>query len=190
MFLVVAGSVAVFGVAVNQNQRLSTLEQVAGFHNWTKANPTPIRLATSLDMLCRGVSAEERASYQKTAIHFDRYMTVYVNPVGEKAMVKGGIFPIGSIIVKEKRETKTGPIVLSTVMIKREKGYNPACGDWEFAALNADATKTDGDGKLESCMKCHKDQAKKDFVYRTYVRAREFGSSSGYDPGRHMFGGG
>ena len=190
LFLGGAVGIAVISIAVRQDKPPTTLELVKDYANWTKANVVPIRLSTSLDMLCRGISNDERKGYQKTAIHFDRYMTVYVNPTGEKAMQKGGVFPVGSIIVKEKRDSKTGPVVLSTVMIKREKGYNPACGDWQFAALNSDATKTDGDGKLDSCMKCHKDQSKKDFVYRTYVGAREFGSSSGYDPGKGLFGGG
>ena len=194
VLLVGSGGIAVVGfglsarhsdVAPGQKIPLGVLDAVHGYQNWAKANPKPVRLMTGLDVLCRGLTQDEVEKYQKISPHFQRYLTVYVNPIGQNAMMKGGTFPFGSVIVKEKREEGNrldgnGPVVLSTVMIKREKGYNPACGDWEFAAMNPKATKTDGEGKLESCMKCHQEVAKKDFVFRSYVGLSGFGGGSGY----------
>ena len=190
--LLLTGCVAVAAVGVSLAARKptpTTLELVKDYKTWKKANPEPVLLSTSLDLLCRGVMPEEHAYYETQNPHFDRTITVFVNPIGEKAMLKGGEFPAGSVIVKEKHSRTDGPVLMSTVMIKREKGYNPSCGDWEFAALDAAGTKTNGDGKLESCMKCHQDQAKQDFVYRTYVGAKQMWSPSGYRPSGYKWGG-
>ncbi len=189
-FLILAAlTAAVTGIALGtRKHEPTTLELVKDYTKWKKANPKPVLLSTSLDLLCRGVMPEEREYYQKENPHFDRYITVYVNPIGETAMMKGGEFPVGSIIVKEKQPGGSvllkpgGPMLLNTVMIKRAKGYNPACGDWQFAAIDGFTAKLNGDGKLESCMFCHKDQAKQDFVYRTYIGANERWSPSGFDP--------
>ena len=182
-------SIAVAGAAGYwKKSEPTTLELVNGYRSWKKANPKPVRLMTSFDLLCRGISQQELDEQRGKTPHFDRHITVYVNKIGETAMMKGGAFPVGSVIVKEKSnsatplETWDGRVVLSTVMVKREKGYNPTCGDWQFAAMNADATKTDGDGKLESCMKCHMELAKKDFVFRTYIGRMETWPASGYQP--------
>jgi hypothetical protein len=53
-------------------------------------------------------------------------------------------------------------------MIKREKGYNPECGDWEFFTLTADATKMTARGRLQSCMDCHVEYSESDFVTKKY----------------------
>jgi hypothetical protein len=187
--LVLCAAIAFAGIASGTQQKGPTaLDFVKGYKKWKKANPKPVRLMTSFDLLCRGISQKELSEQRGKTPHFDRHITVYVNTVGEKAMMKGGAFPVGSVIVKEKSnsaaplEAWDGRVVLSTVMIKREAGYNPACGDWQFAAINADATKTDGDGKLESCMKCHKEQAKKDYVFRTYINVKDTWPASGYQP--------
>jgi len=181
--ILAALSIVVAGVALGSKPSPPTiLEAVKGYSDWKKANASPVRLTTSFDLLCRGITPEEHQSHQKANPHFERFITVYVNKLGEQAMMKGGTFPVGSVVVKEKREKEKGPVVLSTVMIKREDGYNPTCGDWEFGALNADATKTDGEGKLESCMKCHAEQSKNDYTFKTYIGAKSWSSPSGYQP--------
>jgi hypothetical protein len=147
----------------------TVIESVRGFSNWKKANSAPVRLTTYLDGLCMPASPKRIDAAKAANPHLDRFIQVYVNPVGEKAMTKGGTFPVGSVIVKEKHNGDKGPALLSTVMIKREKGFNPTCGDWEFASLDASGQKITSQGKLEFCMKCHQDVPKKDFVFRSYV---------------------
>ena len=175
MVLAVAGSAVGFG-----KSEATTLESIKGFHGWKKANPTPVRLASKFDLLCAPASLAMVQAEQKKNPHFQRVITVYANKIGEKAMMMGGTFPVGSIIVKEKLDEHSMMPVLSTVMIKRKKGYNPKCGDWQFASTDAYATKVTADGKLESCMNCHKEQANKDFVFKTYVGAKGRVGASGY----------
>ncbi len=183
ILLVGCMAVAVGGVALaGRGHQPSTLDLVKGFHGWKKANPKPVRLASKFDLLCAPASMAMVQAEQKRNPHFQRVITVYVNKVGEKAMMKGGTFPVGSVIVKEKTDEGIGVPVLSTVMIKRERGYNPKCGDWQFAAIDAFTTKVTMDGRVKSCMFCHVDQPKKDFVFKTYIGAKGRDGASGYDP--------
>lgn len=80
-----------------------------------------------------------------------------------------GKFPEGSLILKEKLGREDGETQLFTGMWKREKGYFPDCGDWEFFTVNAGATKVVERGKLANCASCHEDYPKGDFVTKLYA---------------------
>jgi len=97
---------------------------------------------------------------------------VYVNDIARQAMLtrQRPSFPVGSVIVREKlrTETSTTPSLLS-VMIKREKGFSPGSGDWEFIVSDL------AEGQLQQrqlkidCMSCHGKQNEDDYVFRTYL---------------------
>ncbi len=101
-----------------------------------------------------------------------RYYRVYVNPRASTAMHRGGTFPTGSVIVKEKL-TKDGNafnVELLTVMEKGKAGSNPSAHDWDFYVAKADGTRTTTSGQVSNCVSCHQDRmAKDDMVFRTYV---------------------
>jgi hypothetical protein len=102
-----------------------------------------------------------------------KYVTVYVNDLGKKAMVaeKTPIFPVGSVIVKEKlTKPESKSPELMTVMVKREKDFNPDCGDWEFLVFNGDGKQVTARGKIESCANCHRTRPAigADYVFRNY----------------------
>lgn len=183
MIATVSMAVAGITVGIAKKAEPGVLDRVNGYQTWTKVNPKPVRLLVSTDILCIGAAPGLAEEFRKINPHFDRYVTVYVNKIGENAMMKGGTFPKDSVVVKEKHEGENGPVILSTVMIKREKGYNPACGDWEFAAIDAFASKTNGEGKLESCMRCHREQKSNDFLFKTYIGAKSYQTASGWDDG-------
>jgi hypothetical protein len=121
---------------------------------------------------------------------------VFVNDLGREAMFsrESMTFPIGSIIVLEKltslqktvedkpqqpfREGEVrlatsddffGPPKLLAVMVKRERGFNPKANDWEFLTVRGDAKTIVKRVKTSECQQCHSSQAKKDFVFRTYL---------------------
>ena len=81
-----------------------------------------------------------------------------------------GKFPEGSLIEKEKVGTEDGKTQLFTGMWKREKGYFPECGDWEFFTVDGAATKIVERGKLANCASCHEDFTKGDYVSKDYVK--------------------
>ncbi len=75
-------------------------------------------------------------------------------------------FPVGSIIVREKllKADDKEPELLA-VMIKRERGYNPAGGDWSFLTVDGAMTRVQDLQKKGSCLDCHKSQRDHDFVF-------------------------
>ena len=92
---------------------------------------------------------------------------VFVNELASKSIkTQSKPFPEGSIIVREK-PSKSGdkdPEVLA-VMIKRESGFNPDGGDWQFLLINGPRTKVKLNQKTGQCLDCHSTQAKTDYVY-------------------------
>jgi hypothetical protein len=54
-------------------------------------------------------------------------------------------------------------------MIKREKGYNPENGDWEYLVLDGSASTIKAQGKIEKCQICHIGSKNTDYVDRSYL---------------------
>jgi hypothetical protein len=144
---------------------------ISGYKSWVRVNPKPLKLPAALNVLCAAPAPAGRIDASNNP-HRQKYFTVYVNEVGQQAMTGQATpqFPQGSIIVKEKLpdENATAPELL-TVMIKREAGFNPQNGDWEYLVFNGTATKIEGRGKLESCQSCHAMNKATDYVFRSYL---------------------
>ena len=144
---------------------------IKGYREWTRVNPVPADLPSPIALLCIAPTVKQR-EMDAGDPHKDKFITVYVNELGTKAMMHemNPSFPKGSVIVKEKlpSQESTSPELL-TVMIKREKDYNPENGDWEYMALNGDGKEVRARGKLEKCQACHVMAKHKDFVHRNYL---------------------
>jgi cytochrome P460 len=139
---------------------------------WTKVNAAPYYISSQLDALCAGPTGMNYARERKYNPHAATFITVYINAIGRSAMFEkeSPLFPIGSVIVKHKIErTADHTTLLYTIMRKREKGYNPDVGDWEFNVVNADGTTVEASGKIENCQGCHVKKTTSDFVFRPYV---------------------
>ena len=93
-----------------------------------------------------------------------------MNELASKAFQQEVRYPVGSVIVKEKKMqgfyTEAGLQGTGSGvggMIKREKGYDEANGDWEYFYFeNPNAIQS---GKIKSCVQCHKNAAESDFVF-------------------------
>jgi cytochrome P460 len=144
------------------------LARLAKYRQWTLVNPTPQLMAPLSAAAC----AQLIAGRQEPSPHLNKYISVFVNPIGTKAMMtkQRPEFPVGSMIVKEKLGSRdsTNPELL-TAMIKRERGYYPEGGDWEYLLLDGGASKIIERGKLERCSSCHSPYEYDDFVTRTYL---------------------
>lgn len=173
-----AVSLAVQGPQAAIKSLPATPKALRDFHSWTRVNPKPVSISYYVDTLCRTPTLAESARSSANP-HRQKFVTVWVNSKGKKAMFDGKDFPVGSAIVKEKRVGPNGQIELSTAMTKRERGFNPACGDWEFVVLDAEGRLATAHDKLKVCASCHVEQAKSDFTYRSYVpRSRQADSPS------------
>jgi len=141
---------------------------------WTQVNAEPYYISSALDTLCAAPTAATYEPERKRNPHAATYITVYVNSVGREAMFTKDVprFPEGSIIVKAKISThfEGRKPLLYTIMRKREQGYNPKVGDWEFSVVGPNGTDVQGTGKLENCQACHLSEPGSDFVFRPYVK--------------------
>lgn len=143
------------------------LATLARYRQWTLVNPEPqfMKPASAID--CAMIQVR-----QEPSPHLNKWVSVYVNPVGREQMMTklSPKFPIGSMIVKEKLGSVDSkkPEML-TAMIKREPGYNPEGGDWEYLVLDGSALMITERGKLKRCSGCHQPYDDTDFVTRTYL---------------------
>jgi hypothetical protein len=155
-----------------QAQKPVALKDLTRYRSWTKINPEPVRFAAAPAMQCLSPS-----SSQQPSVHRDKFITVYVNPIGREAALrqKRPRFPVGTLLVKEKRAEQTSQTPeLLTVMRKREPGFDAKAGDWEYFVLTGDAKKVTAQGKIAHCRACHLQTPETDFVYRNAYLPRKF----------------
>lgn len=104
--------------------------------------------------------------------HDNHYIHVYIstNAVKSARMVPRS-YPVGTVVLKEKMTaSKSKQPELYTGMLKREKGYNPNAGDWEFFTVSGDAKRITARGKIDSCIDCHKNYQKTDYLTEIWKR--------------------
>ena len=86
-------------------------------------------------------------------------------------------FAVGSCIVKERLATPSSKVPeVITVMQKREAGYNPSHGDWEYRVMDGAGKVVQADGKLQFCEGCHSKWKDNDYVSRAYLNTQKFAS--------------
>jgi hypothetical protein len=97
---------------------------------------------------------------------------VYANDLAKAEMDKENPqFPVGAIIVREKNETATSEMPQTVIaMVKREKGFSAATGDWEFFVFNGADFKLNSRETTGNCAACHIQAEKTDWVFRDYLK--------------------
>jgi len=79
-------------------------------------------------------------------------------------------FTAGAVLVKKHREKGSGAPGPLFVMVKREVGFFPQGGDWEYLVADAEGWLEDR-GPLVTCARCHA-EATADWVFGLPVDAR------------------
>ena len=152
---------------------VNPVNKIAGYKAWTKVNSVPQLMPERVAAACAlWISSTGVVVDGSTNPHRNKYLTVYVNELGRKAMLskKEPNFPVGSVIVKEKLAAPDSQVPeLLTVMIKQKAGFNAAAGDWEYMVVDGTGTKLAGRGNLANCESCHVARQKTDYVFRTYL---------------------
>lgn len=126
------------------------------YRSWTRVNPEPLKIPDWLAALCTMPPIDQQARLDSP--HSDEYSNVYVNPTGSTAMMLIGerVFPVGTIIVKEKLLKIDDNIAEALgLMIKHEKGYNPKGGDWEYAYWQTSGKIQRSVETAQQCQSCH-----------------------------------
>jgi hypothetical protein len=94
-------------------------------------------------------------------------LTTFVNDAAYYSIKEKKGMSDGSMIAKENY-TADKKFVALTVMYKI-KGYNPAGGDW-FWVKYAPEGKVLASGKVDVCIKCHREKSDNDFIWTGEVR--------------------
>jgi len=90
----------------------------------------------------------------------------YVNSFGADAFRQQPfVFPVGSIIVRERLLSPTSSPDRLVVMVKHERDFNPRAGGWEFLTVTGDGTRVVKREKEGTCLGCHASAANNDFVF-------------------------
>jgi Cytochrome P460 len=154
-------------VRAQSDQGDTALAGLSRYRTWTLVNPVPVKMDPAVAALCAAIIPRPSVNP-----HQNKFISVYVNGAGQRAMMTAlaPVFPQGSMIVKEKLSGRDSPEPeLLTAMLKREKGYNPESGDWEYLVLDGSASKIVERGRLASCSGCHAAYSRTDFVTRLYL---------------------
>jgi hypothetical protein len=149
------------------------------YHDLKLMTKEPVFVDPGLAMLCRGATqGEVEAARKVSGPHAHTEVKIYMNDRAAGAFGKPKtVYPIGSVIVKEKNAldywstTQSHKSVSANDgvggMIKRAAGYDPAHGDWEYFYFE-DSRKIES-GKISSCVQCHSGAAGKDYVFGGWV---------------------
>ena len=144
------------------------LQFVREYERLKKVTEAPFEMSPNTAGLCIAPQSDSE-------VHGDRFCDVYVTENANSIIRTGkGTYPVGSTIVKVKYpDEKRSKIELFTVMRKRNAGYDPKHGDWEYGVVDGNAERVLARGRIESCISCHDQYAKTDFVTRMYLKPQE-----------------
>jgi len=99
------------------------------------------------------------------------YIDIHANASGKKAYEsRAKLFPVGAIIYKPIFHDEKGEdIIRLTVMVKRERGYDNENGDWWYGVYDKTGTEAWYQGRIHSCIKCHKIAEETDYLFTEKV---------------------
>jgi hypothetical protein len=134
---------------------------LAEYTTWRRLTPDGYSIPPQLATLCTSpVAAPSPKSMEVFGPHANTFVRVFANPLAARAINSRGVFPEGSILVKEKLRDAIPSA--HGVMIKRAKGFNPSTTDWEFLFYPSERS-----ASFTTCADCHR-SAPHDFVFGSY----------------------
>lgn len=137
---------------------------LAQYTTWQRLTPEGYTIPPQLAVLCTSPApAASPKDVEAYGPHASTFVRVFANPLAADAFDSRGLFPEGSILVKEKlRDARSDIPSAHGVMIKHGKGFNPSTDDWEFLFYPS------GRGaSFTNCSDCHR-SAEHDFVFGSY----------------------
>ena len=156
------------GSSVGTGDVLSVSQIMDIYRTWEPQTAEPEPISAYIFGLCRLPTLREREFADSE--HGDgRYLQDWANAEAVAGIARLGAPPFvpGSVIVKEKYvASATGPeLVAIAMMIKRELGFAPAYGDWEYAYYEPELGTIQTAEQSEYCSGCHAAAAETDFVF-------------------------
>lgn len=150
---------------------LDISEIAASFKQFQKMNEKPIIVNPNFAMKCvSGTMMKEKESqYEKeNGPHKDAAIDIYMNSLAADAFKnKSFPYPVGAVVIKDKNALSSEELSKDNKgvggMLKREKGFDPEHGDWEYFYFTD--IKSIDKGKMDSCIQCHARASEKDYVF-------------------------
>lgn len=104
--------------------------------------------------------------------HSFSFGEVYANDLAKPEIEKAQpIFPVGSIIVREKNSTANSTTPETVIaMVKREKGFSTETGDWEFLVFDGKDLQMQKRETVGNCAACHSNAKQSYWVFRDYLK--------------------
>lgn len=162
----------------NEAVKPSVKEIAAAYQSYAKMTDSEVFVNPELAMLCRGATQQEVADARlKFGPHAHTAILIYMNEPAAKTFSSGAnSYPVGSVIVKRKKvlgfhDPLSGNLVHDSDngvggMVKRQRGFDPAHGDWEYFYFENPAQIESG--KISSCVECHQTAKGTDYVFGSW----------------------
>ena len=140
------------------------------YRSWQLLTPKPISVSSAILALCIPAPPELiESEKRRTGPHFNARVNLYANPSAVAGFGTASVFPVGAVVVKEK--LVAGDAISGVGgMRKRESGYDPANGDWEYFYWDGSAPAVFG--RIPNCVSCHTKAKATDYVYTRPERWR------------------
>jgi hypothetical protein len=169
-FVVVCLATVVIAQEQNNHKRETvrnriSINEIRDYRKMFRANEEPVDMVEGTKMMC----APPLSVYGP---HYDPGVVYYINEIareGIKAYFEDKLFPVGSIIVKEKQERRTEDSVqIITVMRKVQSGRSE--DSWEYKMYDTkkwaeiDFSKQQANPFNRTCIECHRRYRNNDYV--------------------------
>jgi len=166
--------VCLAAVVIGQEQRMEdreatkggiSISEIRNYRQMSRVNKEPVDMVEGTKLMC----APPLSMYGP---HYDPGVVYYVNEIarqGTKIFSNNRLFPVGSIIVKEKQERKTEDSVqIITVMKKVRSGRGE--DSWEYKMYDTkkwaeiDPSNQATGSLRRTCIDCHRRYKNNDYV--------------------------
>jgi hypothetical protein len=142
------------------------------YSGWPSLTAEPVRVPMAAFLDCRAPTVQTDDTRGPHAMPAVRY---YAPPATMTHLKEGRPpYPVGTTVVKVKwwNEADKAPTAVAA-MIKREAGYDPDHGDWEYVYTTLGAKPETQRGNLESCIQCHRIKKEEDYLCRSYLNKKK-----------------
>lgn len=145
-------------------------EIMDSYRTWEPQTPEPMPISSYIFGLCRLPTLAEQ-EFAESEHGRERYLQNWVNAEALAGIARRGAPPFapGSVIVKEKYVPSGAELELELVaiamMIKREPGFAPAHGDWDYAYYEPELGMIQTEEQSDYCSGCHVAVSSTDFVF-------------------------
>jgi hypothetical protein len=133
------------------------------YHGFVKLYKSPRFVDPALAAMCTHTPEIIAKAKDRNGPHFDAVVNIFTNEPAFSSIDREKYpLPVGFVVVKEKLG-RPDSVVGVGGMIKREPGFDPTNGDWEY--FYSDTKDGFAIGKLQNCSTCHARAKSTDYVF-------------------------